>query len=66
MNESQEFTCKCNDGFDGKRCDIYLCPLDHCKNKGTCTTEVNSITSTVQWICDCPPQFTGTIVFDYY
>ena len=62
MNGSQEFKCKCNDRFQGERCEISLCPLDYCRNNGTCTNEINS---TVQWICDCPPHFAGTIIFNY-
>ena len=64
INGSQEFKCECKDRFDGKRCEISLCPLDYCKHNGTCTTEINSITGTVQWICDCPAQFPGTIIFN--
>ena len=64
MNGSQEFKCECNDGFGGERCEMSLCPSDYCKNNGTCINEINSITSTVQWICDCPLQFTGKIIFD--
>ena len=57
MDGSQEFRCQCNDGFDGKRCEI-VCPLD-CKNGGSCITKMTTKTNNKQWKCNCPSQFTG-------
>ena len=49
MNETGEFKCECNEGFDGKRCDekcILTCAINE-----LCTTGINEITGTKKWIC---------------
>ena len=58
-NGSQEFKCECNDDFDGKRCEVSLCPIDFCKNNGECKSEINNITNIKEWKCECPAQFIG-------
>ena len=58
MNGSQEFKCECNVGFDGKMCELSVCPLN-CENNGVCSTEIDSITNIKLWKCDCPSPFTG-------
>ena len=57
MNGSQEFKCECNNGFDGKRCEIFICPLD-CKNGGLCNDEIDESGNKI-WQCDCPFPFQG-------
>ena len=57
-NGSQEFKCECNDDFDGKRCEIFVCPLI-CENYGECKSEINNITNIKEWKCDCFGHFEG-------
>ena len=65
MNGSQEFKCECNDGFDGKRCEISACPLI-CENDGECKSEIKNITNIKEWYCECPAQFTGNRLKTFY
>ena len=37
---NEEFKCECNEGFDGKRCEMERCSLD-CGINGICTTEID-------------------------
>ena len=53
INGTQEFQCQCNIGFDGKRCEFAMCPLN-CDNSEICSTEMN-----VEWKCIFPYQLTG-------
>ena len=57
MNGSQKFKCECNNGFNGERCENSGCPLNFCKNNGTCTTEI--VGGNLIWECDCPFPFEG-------
>ena len=57
MNGSQEFKCECNDGFDGKRCEIFICPLD-CKNDALCEAEIGE-SGNKNWECHCEFPFQG-------
>ena len=56
LNGSQEFKCECNDGFDGKRCEVSVCPLD-CQNDGNCKSEI--FDGKKNWECECPFPFEG-------
>ena len=58
-NESDEFKCECNEGFDGKRCEDE-CSLD-CGINESCTTEINSTTGIKEWKCLWRDNFTGFI-----
>ena len=57
MNGSQEFKCECNERFDGERCEESVCPLNFCKNSGTCMSEI--VDGNLIWECDCPFPFEG-------
>ena len=59
MNGNQEFKCECNDGYDGKRCEVYVCPLD-CQNNGICESEI--IDGKKIWKCECPFPFEGETI----
>ena len=56
LNGSQEFKCECNDGFDGKRCEVSVCALD-CQNDGNCKSEI--FDGKKNWECECPFPFEG-------
>ena len=60
VNGSQEFKCECHKGFDGKRCEISVCPLN-CENNGICKSEI--VDGNKMWECDCPFPFEGTKIF---
>ena len=60
MNGSQEFKCECNDGFDGKRCEIFICPLN-CENNGTCLSEIDEFGKKI-WSCECSFPFQGQLI----
>ena len=60
VNGSQEFKCECHKGFDGKRCEISVCPLN-CENNGICKSEI--VDGNKMWECDCPFPFKGKEIF---
>ena len=60
LNGNQEFKCECKDGFDGKRCEVSVCPLD-CKNNGTCESEI--VDGRKIWKCDCQFPFEGKKIY---
>ncbi|MBS2018957.1 MAG: DNRLRE domain-containing protein [Deltaproteobacteria bacterium] len=55
-NGQAGYTCTCNPGFTGPRCDTPIdnCASAPCKNGGTCTT------SGATYACACAPGFSGT------
>ena len=57
MDGSQEFKCECNDSFDGKRCEIFNCPLN-CENNGLCKAEIDEF-GNKNWECECSYPFQG-------
>ena len=59
LNGNQEFKCECNDGFDGKRCEVSVCPLNFCKNNEICRSEIDETNGKKIWECVCPLPFAG-------
>jgi len=55
-NNSNSYTCQCQPGFTGDRCETQIdnCAAAPCQNGGVCTNGVNSYT------CQCAPGYTGT------
>ena len=57
MNGSQEFKCECNEGYDGKRCEVALCPFN-CENNGICLSKIDEFGKKI-WQCKCQFPFEG-------
>ena len=56
VNGSQEFKCRCKDGFLGKRCEVSVCSSDNCNNNGLCLINENN---NDQMKCVCNEGFGG-------
>ena len=48
-NDTDEFKCECNTGFDGKRCE-YECSLE-CNDGWFCDTEFDQNSGIKRWKC---------------
>ena len=57
-NGTYEFSCRCNGGFQGDRCDYDLCTETECFNGGKCIA-VSINESNVEAQCSCINGFTG-------
>ena len=53
---SQEFQCRCKEGFDGERCEVSVCYSNYCNNNGLCSINENDIH---QLQCECNYGFDG-------
>ena len=61
LNGNQEFKCECKDGFDEKRCEVSVCPLD-CNDNEICRSEIDEINGKKIWECECPFPFEGETI----
>jgi len=50
------YTCTCNNGWIGYRCETHICSTQPCKNEGTCSP---STTETTGYSCQCTEGWTG-------
>ena len=57
VNGSQEFKCKCMDGYDGKRCEVIACSSSYCNNNGLCSKESHNNIERLK--CECNEGFDG-------
>ena len=62
LNETQEFKCQCKDGFDGKRCELHVCPT--CENNGSCPVEISDTSGRQPVHCECPFPYEG-LIFEF-
>lgn len=53
-----EYYCNCNEAYRGLKCDELFCPMNYCKNNGTCILPINS-TNASGIACECTTGYYG-------
>ncbi|VDI14032.1 Hypothetical predicted protein [Mytilus galloprovincialis] len=53
--------CECLEGFSGLRCEVTPCSSNPCLHTGECTFGLNAS----NYVCSCPPGYTGESCQDY-